>query len=422
MKSALIPISAMLVASTVNAQSFELDWDSTLSLSSVQHRHSDLLGEPQRQSTDTVDAVIDVQFEGYGVTALVAAKGSQVYSSDPTQSYKGELIVQELFWQGGTELFSLPVDVTLGKVRLDWGVGYGYRPLDLFKPYRRNPVGIQVEEGTGTAMASYFDLAGEWSVFYTDSSWTKQQGSELEQASEQQGVGLRRYVLSGDNEWQALAYYDDVRHGVLAGSVVTVFDDAWSMHGSAVYQNRYLGYQQGGFISPVTLAKQSDGYQALLGLNWANATGHNVIVEYWFDSRSWSESDWKQAYQRVDTLNATNALAPLASSYAQGLSQVNLVQHNLMFHWTMNATAWSQWPLTQQQLWLDNLTPTFDLLYSPQDQGVIATQWLEYQVYDSGTASLSAELAARFMTGSRDSLYANLPDKRMIFLNLKGKF
>lgn len=422
MKSALIPISAMLVASTVNAQSFELDWDSTLSLSSAQHRHSDLLGEPQRQSTDTVDAVIDVQFEGYGVTALVAAKGSQVYSSDPTQSYKGELIVQELFWQGGTELFSLPVDVTLGKVRLDWGVGYGYRPLDLFKPYRRNPVGIQVEEGTGTAMASYFDLAGEWSVFYTDSSWTKQQGSELEQASEQQGVGLRRYVLSGDNEWQALAYYDDVRHGVLAGSVVTVFDDAWSMHGSAVYQNRYLGYQQGGFISPVTLAKQSDGYQALLGLNWANATGHNVIVEYWFDSRSWSESDWKQAYQRVDTLNATNALAPLASSYAQGLSQVNLVQHNLMFHWTMNATAWSQWPLTQQQLWLDNLTPTFDLLYSPQDQGVIATQWLEYQVYDSGAASLSAELAARFMTGSRDSLYANLPDKRMIFLNLKGKF
>ncbi|MCG9726699.1 hypothetical protein [Vibrio brasiliensis] len=422
MKSALIPISAMLVASTVNAQSFELDWDSTLSLSSAQHRHSDLLGEPQRQSTDTVDAVIDVQFEGYGVTALVAAKGSQVYSSDPTQSYKGELIVQELFWQGGTELFSLPVDVTLGKVRLDWGVGYGYRPLDLFKPYRRNPVGIQVEEGTGTAMASYFDLAGEWSVFYTDSSWTKQQGSELEQASEQQGVGLRRYVLSGDNEWQALAYYDDVRHGVLAGSVVTVFDDAWSMHGSAVYQNRYLGYKQGGFISPVTLAKQSDGYQALLGLNWANATGHNVIVEYWFDSRSWSESDWKQAYQRVDTLNATNALAPLASSYAQGLSQVNLVQHNLMFHWTMNATAWSQWPLTQQQLWLDNLTPTFDLLYSPQDQGVIATQWLEYQVYDSGTASLSAELAARFMTGSRDSLYANLPDKRMIFLNLKGKF
>ncbi|MCG9647903.1 hypothetical protein L1D24_04875 [Vibrio brasiliensis] len=422
MKSALIPISAMLVASTVNAQSFELGWDSTLSLSSAQHRHSDLLGEPQRQSTDTVDAVIDVQFEGYGVTALVAAKGSQVYSSDPTQSYKGELIVQELFWQGGTELFSLPVDVTLGKVRLDWGVGYGYRPLDLFKPYRRNPVGIQVEEGTGTAMASYFDLAGEWSVFYTDSSWTKQQGSELEQASEQQGGGLRRYVLSGDNEWQALAYYDDVRHGVLAGSVVTVFDDAWSMHGSAVYQNRYLGYQQGGFISPVTLAKQSDGYQALLGLNWANATGHNVIVEYWFDSRSWSESDWKQAYQRVDTLNATNALAPLASSYAQGLSQVNLVQHNLMFHWTMNATAWSQWPLTQQQLWLDNLTPTFDLLYSPQDQGVIATQWLEYQVYDSGTASLSAELAARFMTGSRDSLYANLPDKRMIFLNLKGKF
>lgn len=419
MNNSLAPLALLLVASMANSQPVELDWDITLSANTSQHRDSKLLGNPDSKSTETLDAVIDVQFEAFGLTGLLAAKGSQIYSSDDSQSYKGELIAQELFWQGGLDIFSLPVDLTLGKARLDWGVGYGYRPLDLFKPYRRNPVGIQVEEGTGTAMASYFDLAGEWSVFYTDSSWTKQQGSELEQASEQQGFGVRRYALTGDNEWQILAYYDDVRHGVVGGSLVTVFDEAWSLHSSVVYQNKYLGYRQSDINLPVTLDKQENGYQALLGVNWANVTGHNIIVEYWFDSRSWNNSDWQQAYHRVATLSDVR-LRPIASSYAQGLSHVNLVQHNLLFHWSMNSTAWSQW--AQHQLWLDKLTPTFDLLYSPQDRGVIATQWLEYQVYDSGSVSLFAELAARFMTGSQDSLYANLSDKRMIFLNLKGKF
>lgn len=422
MKTSVVAIALIVVASSANSQPFEFDWDMTLSGSSAQHRHSKLLGSPDSASTEGIDAVVDVQFEGYGVTGLLAAKGSQIYSSDATQSYQGELIAQELFWQGSMELFSQPVDLTIGKVRLDWGVGYGYRPIDLFKPYRRNPVGIQVEEGTGTAMASYFDSAGEWSLYYTDSSWTKQQSSDLEQASEQQGVGIRRYVLSGDTEWQMLAYYDDIRHGLLGGSLVTVVDEAWSLHGSAVYQNHYLGYRQNEHNSPVTLEEYNDGYQALLGLNWANATGHNVIVEYWFDSRSWSNSEWQEAYRRVELLNSDAMLAPLTSSYAQGLNHANLVQHNLMIHWSMNSTAWSHWPWTRQLLWLDKLTPTFDLLYSPQDQGVIATQWIEYQMYDSGSASLFAEIAARFMTGNQDSLYANLPDKRMIFLNLRGKF
>lgn len=422
MKLPSIAIVLLMMTTSTEGQSFELEWDSTVSASSTQHRHSDLLGMPESGSSQTVDAVIDVQFEGYGVTGLVAAKGSQIYSSSSHHSYQAELIAQELFWQGSTDFVSLPLDVTVGKVRLDWGVGYGYRPLDLFKPYRRNPVGIQVEEGTGSVVASYYDFSGEWSLFYTDSSWTKQQGTQLEQASEQQGFGIRRYALHGDSEWQLLAYYDDIRHGLIGGSLVTVFDQAWSLHGSAVYQNHYLGYRHNAPNSPVTLNQQDDGYQALLGLNWANVTGHNVIVEYWFDSRSWSDSEWQQAYQRVDYLSKDAALAELAPSYAQGLYQVNLVEHNVMLHWTMNASAWSHWPWTQQVLWLEDLTPTFDVLYSPQDQGVIATQWLKYQVYDSGAASLSAELAARFMTGSRASLYANLSDKRMIFLNLRGKF
>ncbi|NVD08940.1 hypothetical protein FCU94_19000 [Vibrio sp. JPW-9-11-11] len=401
------------------AQDLTFDWDYTVSGRSTAHRDSLLVGEAIRDRSHSVDALLDVQFDAAGFSGLLAAKGSNIYHSDHSISFEGELIVQELMWQGSVG--SLPLDLTLGKVRLDWGVGYGYRPLDLFKPYRRNPVGIQVEEGSGTAMLSYFDLAGEWSLVYTDSSWTQQTTSALEQATQQQGAGVRRYWLDGDSEWQTVLYYDDVRHGLAATSLVSVLNPAWSVHASAIYQRHYQAYQQT-HNKPVQLTRYEDGYQGLIGLNWANALGNNIIVEYWYDSRAWSKRQWQSAFRDVDRLSANPVSQPMARSYANGLTHANLVEHNVMLHWSLDSTSWSQWQWSKDWLWLDDLTPTFDLLVAPQDGGVIATQRLNYTLYDSGSVSFLTEIAARFMTGDNTSIYANLPDKRMIFINLKGKF
>lgn len=271
-------------------------------------------------------------------------------------------------------------------------------------------------------MASYFDLSGEWSLLYSDSSWTKQESSELEQRTEQQGIGLRRYWLTDETEWQAIAYYDDVRQGLIGGSMVSVYDASWAYHASFVYQRDYLGFEQQGLYSPVILANKSSGFQGLVGLNWASQAGNQIIVEYWYDNRAWSKEDWRQGLERAAALSESASTAGLSHSYAQGLNHINLVQHNVMFHWSLNPTSWSQWQWSKNALWLENVEPTFDLLLSPQDGGVIATQWINYSAYDSGQTSVDVELAARFMTGSHDSVYANLSDKRMIFINLKGKF
>lgn len=418
----ILGLAGVALALPLYAQPLSFEWDWTLSANSTTHQDSSLLGKASENNSQALDALLDVEVSAFNWTGLIAAKGSQVWASSEQAEYRGELIAQELFWQGSASVFDLPIDFTLGKMRLDWGVGYGYRPLDVFKPYRRNPVGIQVEEGTLTAMSSYFDDQGEWSLVYSDSSYTQQDGSQLEEESEHQGIGLRRYALVGDSEWQALAYYDNVRHGLIGGSIVTLLDSAWAVHSSALYQRRYLSYQQAGIDAPVSLTKEDDGYQVLAGLNWANAVGNNIILEYWYDSRSWSQSQWDSAQKRAETLSKQPAFQGLASSYAQGLNHANLVQHNVMFHWQLDSSAWSHWGWSQQQLWMNKLTPTLDVLFAPQDGGIIATQWLDYQAYDSGDTSINLEMALRFMTGSKDALYANLSDKRMIFLNLKGRF
>ncbi|MFA0724526.1 hypothetical protein AB4574_25605, partial [Vibrio sp. 10N.222.49.E5] len=77
-----------------------------------------------------------------------------------------------------------------------------------------------------------------------DSSWTSQDVNEFEKQNQQQGLGIRRYNLVGDHEYQWVAYYDDVRHGLLGASLVSVLNLAWEFHGSVVYQRQSLGYSQ----------------------------------------------------------------------------------------------------------------------------------------------------------------------------------
>ncbi len=442
---------------TQTDQEVTLAWDWQISADTTQSRETPFSLQ-SKHSYQSVNALLDLEVGYENWLGLFAIKGNDLYSHsshftsiDSNSTYgasqtdfEAEFIIRELFWQGEWDLSTdwlgdHYLDVTLGKVRLDWGVGYGYRPLDVIKPYRRNPVGIVAEEGAGVFSLSSFDGLGEWTLIYSDSSWTShdsdsQYTNELEQQSEQQGFGIRRYGLVGEHEYQWLAYYDDVRHGLLGASVVSVLDLAWEFHGSAVYQRHSLGYQQPktqpNNLQPVTLSEKDEAYQALVGLTWANEIGNSIILEYWFDSRAWSGSEWKEAINSATLLKSNPATTTLAGSYAQGYQHANIVQHNLMFHWTLDSTAWAhifsdgmnETPQGDSWGWLSNVTPTLDVLISPEDGGFIVTQWINYQMVDSGSSSVDLELAARFLAGKGDSAYANLPDSHIFILNIKGRF
>ncbi|WP_408692745.1 hypothetical protein [Vibrio fortis] len=426
--------SLLSASALANDNQLSLAWDWQVSAETVQSRETPWLSEPEyhRQS---VNALLDLEVNYAQWLGLFSIKGDDLYHEQsrhelPDSHSDTQLIVRELFWQHSVSLSNALlgeqyIDVTLGKMRLDWGVGYGYRPLDVIKPYRQNPVGILAEEGAGVASLSMFDDSGEWTLLYSDSSWGSQEVNQLERASEQQGVGFKRYNLIGDHEYQWLAYYDDVRHGLLGASLVSVLNLAWEFHGSMVYQRHSLGYSlPDDQYQPVQLEEQGDAFQALVGLTWANDTGHNIVLEYWYDSRAWSHSEWQTAIDRAQDLSLMPATQPLVSAYTQGYQHANIVEHNLMAHWSLDSSGWRHWFAdgASTWAWLDDVTPTLDLMIAPQDGGIIATQWINYQAIDNGSASVELELAARFLGGNKDSAYANLPDSHMILLNIKGRF
>ncbi|MDG3085725.1 hypothetical protein P7F88_06265 [Vibrio hannami] len=396
------------------------DWDWTVSSEHSVHRETGYVQTHESRSTNSIDGLLDVEVRYKQWTGLFALSVGDLYNSGHARS-ESDFVIQELFTQGTVDVGGTSLDYLLGKTRLDWGIGYGHRPLDIFKPYRRNPVGIQVEEGSGVASISYFDMDGEWTLIYSDSSWNNQKSGELDQLNEQQGVGLRRYWLSANSEYQLIAYYDDVRRGLVGSSLVSVLDASWEIHASALFQQQYYAYSiPTNSFAPVSTEKYNDGVQALFGFTWANESGHQVIGEYWYDSRSWSRDEWKNANSRVDNLASSTAFDGLRYSYANGFNHANLVQHNLMIHWSLNGSSLST--MSESYRWIEDITPTFDLIFSPEDKGFIVTQWINYQVIDTGDSRWELEAAARFYSGDGDSVYANLPDRHKILMNVKGRF
>ncbi len=404
--------------------SLDLDWQ--LTAQSITPQDSVFFANEPSGSSQGSSALLDSQFRIEEVEGGIAVVLKDFYNNslDNSRYHRDtelSAIVRELFYQTNIDVNSLNLDVSAGKIRVDWGVGYGYRVLDLFRPYRRNPVGIQIEEGVGTLAVSHYGYTDEWTLIATDSTWVQQTSSDYDKANQQQGIGFRNYGLIDNTEYQWVAYFDNVREGLLGASVVSVFNDSLELHASGSYQRKYLQY---GYSStqPAKLQEKSDAAQFLIGTTWAHESGNSIIAEYWFDERAWNAEQWSMAYSSAKGLLSAPYGRDIGASYAQAYQQANLVRHNMMFHWSLDSTSWSRWQWSKGNAFLDSLTPTLDLLVSPKDGGLIATQWLKFDVYDSGSQSLELELAARFVAGKSDAVFSQLPDKQTILVNLRGRF
>jgi hypothetical protein len=317
------------------------------------------------------------------------------------QDNQHDLIVAELFWK--TELAER--DLLVGKQRIDLGVSYGFRPLDMFLPYRRNPVAIQVEEGVGVLSLSQFSGSGEYALFYTDSYLaTKSEGLQ------QRGAGLRWYQLSNNSEWQALTYYDNKRALNLGGTWVTTFGDAWEVHAESRYQQHYLravshlNSNNIGTVQPVSEQEFKHGFQALIGMTWANLNGDNLILEYWLDNRALNQQEWQNVADISRYLEQQNGgISQLRYSQGEVFNGQNLVQHNVMLHWHRDIEDWQ---------------PAFDLMLAPEDGGVIATARLDYEFSQGWT--LGARL--RYLGGASSAVYSLLPESKIGLIKLEGYF
>lgn len=231
-------------ASNSSWDELDIETDYQVNLQSIGGGDSAFLPEKNERSHEQVNALVDINAQFKSVSANVALLGTSLYDNAPDghDQRQFDAVISTLTYETSVSFGDFEWDVIMGKARIDWGVGYGYRVLDIFTPYRRNPVGIQIEEGAGTFALSHYGIESEWTLIATDSSWSQLDTSEYGRATEQQGLGGKYYRLLGDLELQLIGYYDNVRQGLVGGSLVNVFNQSWSTHASISYSRRYQGY------------------------------------------------------------------------------------------------------------------------------------------------------------------------------------
>ncbi|MCO1336659.1 hypothetical protein MO867_20240 [Microbulbifer sp. OS29] len=303
------------------------------------------------------------------------------------------LVVEELFWQREW----LGWDWLLGKRRLDFGVGYGYRPLDWFLPVERNPVSLQANEGVAVISASRFTESGELSIMWVDANAGQEAENELPK-----GLAVRWYQLEASAEWQFLGYLDDQRGINLGASWVNTYGEQWELHGEWRYQQEYLYWQEPQSPELASAPKQielDNGWLALMGMTWANSRGHSVILEYWFDSRAWGHKNWSTLRDNSQWYQSRGALWDgLRLSSAQAYLSENALQHTMLVHWGLSNHEYH---------------PKVDLIYTPEDGGIIFTAGFSCEVGSDWTVAASV----RYFDGPEESASAQLPNQAVVTLS-----
>ena len=303
-------------------------------------------------------------------------------------------------------------DLTFGKKRMEWGVGFGFRPLDVIKPLARRELIALTPEGLPLVALERYSETSALTVLigndlhHNDEGWRE---ADTEYAA-------RYYTLVGGVDTQAVLHRRpdvDTEGGVALSWVPS---DELELHASALYQRQYHKpintLTESGMLlasgDPMVAREFEHGIKALFGATYTWRSGQALLLEYWHDDAGYTRAEWERLRELTKSQRALLGLGldtavngnVLASS--RYLTQPNVMQQNWLARWSYdNGERW---------------VTALDLLYTPQDRGRVLTL---SSTHDIGTA-YNLTYGVRNYGGDADSVYRALPYRYIVYASLKA--
>ncbi|MEK0161983.1 hypothetical protein WLQ65_23035 [Pseudoalteromonas piscicida] len=293
---------------------------------------------------------------------------------------------------------------SVGKKKLDWDVGYGFRPLDMFSPTDSLAVYTAVPPGAWMAVGDYFTETGNISLVCNETTPDYLEKGVKVAAS--LGCGGRYYQYFDDFEAQAVVHYDEKLGARVGGSALTVIGDSLEIHGSLLWQQKHRMpvFEQGAllsdyFVPSVQTQWQRGSVQALMGINYSFRFGMTLIAEYWHDGRAPSNAQWRNLIAVADGNMDRHQLQVMRGHFATQ----NLFRDNLMLHLRTSSTAWQ---------------PTLTWVVNPSDNSMLVDGKLCY----SGFKNHSLCGGVRQYGGGDESIYEQLSFDKTWYFSTELKF
>ena len=333
------------------------------------------------------------------------AQGTLRIQAQQGQTPERHGIVNQFYYDGEIDAGN---GWTAGRKVMTWGVGFGFRPLDVVqREDRRNPnpaplVGVPL-------------LA--WEPFSADEAltlaWTRPGGGNGTADGEDAALAAHWYRLTpGGTDLHAVARISR-RNALEAGAGFSrTVGEEWSFHAAALNQARYaktlnlLAENGGGLLSaapPLQATPRRNALKAVAGVQWTESSGIGVLVEGWYDGEAYSREEWQRLNGLTAAQRALTGLAPQAAidgnvgwSSQAAFGRPNLLRENLLARLSYDA----------EQRW----TYALEWLATPRDGGRAVTMNMTYQ---GNRQRLSG--GVRFLGGAGDSALAQAPFKRIVW-------
>ncbi len=351
------------------------------------------------------DLVVSLQQQGFNAEWT----GIQRLQQNDEVSYEG--VLNEAYWDFSVAEFEL----TLGKKRISWGVGYAFRPLDVLLQAERLSFISPIEEGLPLLALEKYTDNGAWTLLCGNAlSYHNQTFHRSDNR-----CAARAYALIDNTELQLIAYTDRATDYAVGAGFSQVRGDALELHGSLLYQARYSQLMNQLLDSTELLARQdpmqlrgyADGYKLLLGMNYTWSSGVSLILEAWHDESGYSRRQWQalrdltEAQKRLSGLSfvSRQAVEGNVAASNQFFAQASLLEDNLFARLSYDG---------------ENTSANIDVLYSVLDKGSVLTLGAKTEVSDNHDVSYGS----RMFGGGSESAYQAMPIKYQLYLSWQGRF
>lgn len=398
MYSRFIFIAALCLPWAAKAE-LRLEYNVVHSLSELNAGSMFNLPDAYRQiDTDRQQHEMQVAYNEEDLRMVIAANTSR---SDVAGTAFSEVAVQEAVYD-----FSLHgYEWSIGRKIVAWGVGYGFRPLDIIQQETRLQWQTLSMQGRFILSMEHFgsDSADSW-VLYQD-----RRANPLD-VVDAAALAYQHYRLLENSDLYGIASLNEHGRYKIGAGYSQVVNEKTEWHGSVLYlsdYDKFIRSDSAALIAssePFQSRSYKDGLRLLLGSSRSFRSGLNLMFEAWYDASAYSNMEW----QHLIAIS-TQQLALLGGS-----TPIDAIYGNLGW----NSRAFQASSLMQQNMMLrlgydgERLEPSGYLLYAPEDGGIIANLSLSTELGESTKISISWQQFG----GHADSVYAQMPMKQMLAL------
>lgn len=159
---------------------------------------------------------------------------------------------------------------TMGKKAMPWGVGFGFKPLDVIQREDRRGINPPPLVGVPLLAIEHYTATDALALL-----WTRPGENDGESDSRDPGLALRWYRLTDGDDVHGVLRVSHRRRLEAGLGATRVIGEEWSLYAAALYQGRGPMRPDGRF--------DGEAIKAVAGAQWTGESGTSVLVEAWDD-------------------------------------------------------------------------------------------------------------------------------------------